>query len=178
MNKLSLKSLIFMALCCDLGIIAKKLISPAADLITDRLHIPGGISTAFSLVFIVVAAFVVRKFGAALLMGLVQSGIAFLLGSVGSLGALAPLGYAIPGLIIDICVLELPKTVLKEEVQITATCAFASIAACVTANVIVFGLHGAVMLLYGLVAFAIGMICGLLAAKLVKLLKKIFKTEK
>ena len=177
MNKLSLKSLIFMALCCDLGIIAKKLVSPVANVITDHLHIPGGIGTGFSLLFLVVAAFIVRRFGAGILMGLVQSGIAFLLGSVGSMGALAPLGYAVPGLVIDLCVLLLGKTGLDQTMRITVTCALASVTSCLIANIIVFGLHGAVLALYMCVACISGIICGLLASLLAKYLKKALRQE-
>ena len=177
MKKLSLKYLIFMALCCDLGIIAKKLVSPVANVITDHLHIPGGIGTSFSLLFIVVAAFIVRRFGAGLLMGLVQSGIAFLLGSVGSMGALAPLGYAVPGLVIDVCVLLLDRTALDQSIQVTVTCALASVTACIIADIIVFGLHGAVLALYACVACISGIVCGLIAALLIRYLKKAFRTE-
>ena len=176
-NSISLKSLIFMALCCDLGIIAKKLVSPAANIITDHLHIPGGIGTSFSLMFLVVAAFVVRKFGAGLLMGLVQSGIAFLLGSVGSMGALAPVGYAVPGLVIDICILIFRKTSLDDDTSIVIACALASVAASIMANIIVFRLPFKVLALYSLVACISGIICGLLAAKLFQLLKKAFNSE-
>lgn len=56
MRQLNLRQLIFMALCCDLGLFAKKLILPAANLVTDALHIPGGIGTSFSLLFLVTAA--------------------------------------------------------------------------------------------------------------------------
>ena len=177
MKKISLKSLIFMALCCDLGIIAKKLVSPVANVITDHLHIPGGIGAGFSLLFLVVAAFVVRRFGAGLVMGLVQSGIAFLLGSAGSMGALAPIGYAVPGLVIDICVLFLDRTSLDTGMQAVITCALASLTACIIANIIVFGLHGAVLALYACVACISGIVCGLLAAFLIRHLKKAFKTE-
>ena len=177
MKKISLRSLIFMALCCDLGIIAKKLVSPVANVITDHLHIPGGIGTSFSLLFLVVAAFIVRRFGAGLLMGLVQSGIAFLLGSVGSMGALAFLGYAVPGLVIDICVLLLGRTKLDPGMQAVVTCALASAASCIIANIIVFGLHGAVLALYACVACISGIICGLIAAVLIRQLKKAFGTE-
>jgi len=177
MKKISLRNLIFMALCCDLGIIAKKLVSPAANIITDRLHIPGGISTGFSLMFLVVAAFVVRKAGTALLMGLVQSGIAFLLGSTGSMGALAPLAYALPGLVIDLCVLLSRRIRLGTDIQAVIACALASVTACMTANIIVFGLHGAVLALYACTACISGIICGLLAALLIRHLKKAFRTE-
>jgi hypothetical protein len=48
--------MIFMAICCDLGLVAKKVISPVADIVTDSLHIPGGIATSFSLMFLIIAA--------------------------------------------------------------------------------------------------------------------------
>ena len=48
MRRSKLRAFIFMALCCDLGLFAKKLISPAANVITEFLHIPGGIATGFS----------------------------------------------------------------------------------------------------------------------------------
>ena len=56
MKQWSLRELIFFALCCDLGLFSKKLIGPAANLLTDALHIPGGIGTGFSLMFLVIAA--------------------------------------------------------------------------------------------------------------------------
>ena len=52
-DKLLTGALIFLALCCDLGLFAKRIIAPAANLLTDSLHIPGGIGTSFSLMFLV-----------------------------------------------------------------------------------------------------------------------------
>jgi hypothetical protein len=178
LKRISLKYLIFMAVCCDLGIIAKKLIAPAANLITDNLHIPGGVGTSFSLLFLVTAAFIVKRFGAGMLMGLVQSGIAFLLGSVGSMGALAPLGYLIPGLVIDLCVLLLGRTGMSEDVQIAVCCALASVASSLTANVIVFGLVGPVLALYCCTACISGIVCGFIAAFLCKRLKPLFSKDR
>ncbi len=127
--------------------------------------------------FIVVAAFVVRRFGAGLLMGLVQSGIAFLLGSVGSMGALAPIGYAVPGLIIDLCVLFSDRHLLEDDIAIVIASALSSISACIIANIIVFDLQLPVLALYACTACISGIICGLLAAKLFRLLKKVFRRE-
>jgi hypothetical protein len=178
LKRISLKNLIFMAVCCDLGIIAKKLIAPAANLVTDNLHIPGGIGTAFSLLFLVTAAFIVKRFGAGMLMGLVQSGIAFLLGSAGSMGALAPLGYLIPGLVIDLCVLLLGRTGMSEDVRIVMCCALASVASSITANVIVFGLVGSVLALYCCTACISGIVCGFIAAFLCKRLRPVFANDR
>ena len=105
-----LASLNFMALCCVLGLFTKKLINPLANVITEALHIPGGISTGFSIMFLVVAAEVVRggrqnndawKY-CGTLMGMVQGFLALCLGRIGSMGLLAPLGYLVPGVAIDL----------------------------------------------------------------------------
>lgn len=73
MKKLDLRTLIFLSLCCDLGLFVKRVVSPFANVITDALHIPGGIGTAFSLMFLVVAAGMFPRFGYATIMAAAQS---------------------------------------------------------------------------------------------------------
>ena len=87
MKRFSLRNLLFLTLCCDLGLFSKRLIAPAANILTDFLRIPGGIGTSFSLMFLVVAAELVPIFGCATLMSIIQSMIALSLGMVGSMGA-------------------------------------------------------------------------------------------
>ena len=65
MKRYSLRTVLFLALCCDLGLFSKRLISPAANLVTDSLHIPGGVGTSFSLMFLVIAAMLVSQPGCA-----------------------------------------------------------------------------------------------------------------
>ena len=102
MKHLSLRNLLFLTLCCDLGLFSKRLIAPAANILTDFLRIPGGIGTSFSLMFLVVAAELVPIFGCATLMSVIQSMIALSLGMVGSMGILSPIGYIVPGIVIDL----------------------------------------------------------------------------
>ena len=174
MNRLRLKRLIFMALCCDMGIFAKKLIVPAANILTDFLHIPGGVGTGFSLMFIVIAAAFVPRFGAATLMGAVQSVIAVCMGTVGSMGALAPIGYILPAFAVD-CVLFFARKLKRERSEaIVIANAVASVAACICANMIVFRLHGVVLLLYVSVAITSGAVCGVLAGSVAEKLDPIF----
>lgn len=165
-----LKRLIFMALCCDLGIVSKKLIAPAANLLTDLLRIPGGISASFSLMFLVLAAAFVPRFGAATLMGAVQSGIAVCMGTVGSMGALAPLSYILPGIVIDSVLLLSRRLKLERSASLVYACIFASFTACLTANSIVFHLRGTAFWLYGCVAALSGAVCGVLAGACAKTL--------
>ena len=175
MKKLKLDQLIFMAICCDLGMFAKKLIAPAANLVTDALHIPGGIGTGFSLMFLVVAAALVGRFGCGALMGAVQSAIALALGMTGSMGALAPIGYILPGLAIDIALRVFRR---QEDGGVMAASVAASVTACLTANAIVFRLWGIALLLYAGVAGTTGAICGMLAANLAMRLRPIIQSER
>lgn len=173
MRQLNLRQLIFMALCCDLGLFAKKLILPAANLVTDALHIPGGIGTSFSLLFLAAAAFLLPGSWCASLMGAVQGLMAVCFGMVGSMGALAPIGYIIPGVMIDLTRRTWTRGWLRMEESIVLAGILASVSAALSANGIVFHLQGPALWLYGAVAATSGGICGLLAGLLVRRLKPI-----
>lgn len=172
-----LRRMIFMALCCDLGIFIKRFISPLTNILTDSLHIPGGIATAFSLMFLVIAVSLMPRFGNGTIMGAVQSGIALAMGMVGSMGALTPIGYIVPGLVIDCVFLLARKTKLPLEVKMVIANALAGMSASLAANLIVFRLWGVVLLLYLSVACTCGAICGFVGAKVTKRLLPIIGKE-
>lgn len=173
MKKSKLTKLIFMAMCCALGLFAKKLINPFANLITDSLHIPGGISAGFSLMFLVIAAELVRLRSCGSMMGAVQGALALITGRVGSMGALMPLGYLIPGVVIDL-MYRLTSSLSREERMAFSNMA-AAITASLTANLIVFHLWGIVLCLYLAISACSGFLFGLLGAQLVKRLQPILK---
>ena len=177
MKTFRLRTLIFLALCCDLGLFSKRLISPAANLITGFLHIPGGIGTSLSLMFLVIAAVMVERFGCAVIMGAVQSVLALAFGMVGSMGALAPIGYIVPGLVIDILLAVTRKSPLSRRDRMVLANAAAAPCAALTANLIVFHLHGVVLLLYLCVSATSGAIFGLAGAGIVRRLTPVFGTE-
>ena len=177
MKRFRLKRLIFMALCCDLGLFTKRFISPGANIITDSLHIPGGISTAFSLMFLVIAVALMPKFGAGIVMGAIQSGIALALGMVGSMGILSPIGYIVPGLVIDCVFLLTRKSGLQLEHKMVIANALAGMSASLAANLIVFRLWGVVLLLYLAVATTCGAICGFVGSKVAKRLLPVIGKE-
>lgn len=166
MKRASLRSLIFLALCCDLGLFTKRLIAPAVNVLTDALHIPGGIGTSFSLMFLVVAAILMPGYGWGTLMGTIQSVLALSLGLVGSMGLLSPIGYVVPGLVIDCVVLLSRRFRWKESITALVANMLAAAAASLTANAIVFHLWGFALALYAAVALSSGAICGLLASTL------------
>ena len=177
MKTYRLRTLICLALCCDLGLFSKRLIAPAANLITGFLHIPGGIGTSLSLMFLVIAAAMAERFGCAAVMGAVQSVLALAFGMTGSMGALSFIGYIIPGLVIDLLLAVTRKSPLSRRDRVVLANAAAAPCAALTANIIVFHLSGAALALYLCVSAASGAIFGLAGAGIVRRLSPIFGTE-
>ena len=167
MKQTKLNMLIFMALCCTLGLFVKKLVNPLANVITEALHIPGGISTGFSIMFLVVAAEVVTMKRSGMLMGSVQGFLALALGRIGSMGILAPLGYIVPGITIDVVYFLQKYLKLSRTERMVLANGLAAVMASVTANVLVFHLHGPVLWLYLCVSLTSGSIYGYLGSLIV-----------
>lgn len=167
MKKTKLSLLIFMALCCTLGLFVKKLVNPLANVITEALHIPGGISTGFSIMFLVVAAEIVMMKRSGLMMGAVQGFLALALGRIGSMGILAPLGYIVPGITIDLVYSMQKYLKLSRIERMILANGLAAMMASVTANVLVFHLSGPVLWLYLCVSLTSGSIYGYLGSLVV-----------
>jgi len=165
----------FLSLSCVLGLFGKRLIAPAGNLITDLLHIPGGVNTAFSLMFITIGCSLVPFFGCGTLMGLVQGLLALALGRVGSMGILSPIGYTVPGLIIDLVMLLGRKVFKKSGLIPILANMLGSVSAALTADIIVFRLPLAPLFLYLMVGALFGAVFGLLASMLIKRLKPVIK---
>ena len=193
MRQSRLSKLNFMALCCVLGLFTKKLINPFANVITESLHIPGGISTGFSIMFLVIATEIVwdnsfrrqnqsdsRKQipsrlvkHCGILMGIVQGFLALCLGRVGSMGLLAPIGYIIPGMVIDLIYYLGNRLGFNRTERMVFANALAAVMASVVANIIVFSLRGPVLWLYLCVSATSGTIYGFLGVAVSGRLSKI-----
>ena len=172
-TRYGLRNLIFLTLCCDLGLFGKRLIAPVANIITDSLHIPGGIGTSFSLMFLVIAAFLIRGRGCATIMGVVQSALALSMGMVGSMGALSPIGYIMPGIAIDGMVYLSRKFHWNVGVSMVVANMVAAATASLVANLIVFNLRGTVLGLYVCVGLLSGALFGYLGSILEERLKPV-----
>ena len=175
MKRFSLRELIFLTLCCDLGLFTKRIAAPIVNLITDALHVPGGIGTGISLMFLVVAAALFGRFGCATIMGALQSVIALSLGMVGSMGALAPVGYIVPGAVIDLLLLLGRRMHWSEEAGFVLCNTLSSLSGALTADLIVFHLRGTVLLLYLSAALTSGAVCGVLGFSLAQRVRPIFR---
>lgn len=177
MKNYPLRTVVFLALCCDLGLFSKRLIGPMANILTDALHIPGGIGTSFSLMFLVIAVMLVPHFGCGTIMGTVQSALALGFGMVGSMGALSPIGYILPGIAIDLLARLTRNARLSSRDRMALMNAAAAICASLTANWIVFRLRGVVLLLYVCVSATTGTLCGMLGASIVRRLKPVLGVQ-
>lgn len=167
------RMLIFMALCCTLGLFTKKIINPFANIITDALHIPGGISTGFSIMFLVVAAELGYFPGSGMLMGIVQGLLALVMGRVGSMGIFMPIAYFMPGAAIDIIFYSQKYVKFSRRERMVLANAFAAVMASVVANTLVFRLWGPVLGLYlGISCFS-GVVYGFLGSEIAKRLYKV-----
>lgn len=157
--------LMFVFFCCFVGLFSKRLINPLANLITDNLHIPGGISTSFSLMFMVIAVGVTRKKWCAVPMAIAQCTAAFMIGMIGSMGAFLPVAYIVPALVIDIIMLLPGKEMHSYVLKLFAANILSSVSAAMTANFLVFHLPKMILLVYVCVAATSGAVCGYIAAE-------------
>ena len=156
--------LIIMIVCCFAGVFCKKLINPFANVVTDSLHIPGGISTAVSLMFMVIASALTDRKWSAMAMGIMQAAFALAMGSVGSMGVFLPVSYIVPGIVIDLVMLLSKKTGISSGLPAFTSNILSSVSAAVFADIIVFHLPVPVLALYLCVAALSGAICGAVAA--------------
>ena len=161
----------FMALSCIIGLFCKKLMNPFANVITDALHIPGGVSTGFAIMFIVIATELVQERKSATIMSSVQGLLALMLGRVGSMGILMPIGYIFPGIVIDI-VFYFTRNATMQERLVFAN-ALGAMFASLTANILVFQLSGPVLILYLSISALSGTCYGFLATMLTRRLIQI-----
>jgi len=168
-------SLNVMALCCVLGLLSKKLINPFANIITDSLHIPGGLSAGFSILFLVIAAELVQLPHCGLMMGAVQGLLALVTGRVGSMGLLSPIGYLLPGLVIDLVYRISSPFSLSRTDRTVLSNSGAAAAASMAANLIVFRLPGPALCLYLGVSATAGAFYGLLASSITARIDAVWK---
>ena len=108
-----------------------------------------------------------------ILMGFVQGFLALCLGRVGSMGLLAPIGYIVPGMAIDLIYYIGNRFGFNRTERMVFANALAAVMASVIANIIVFSLRGPVLWLYLSVSATSGTMYGFLGVAVVGRLSKI-----
>ena len=170
-NNSLLSELLIMVVFCAAGVFCKKLINPLANAITDSLHVPGGISTAVSLMFLVIAAGITKRRWSASAMGLMQASVALAMGSMGSMGFLLPVSYIVPGVVIDIVMLAGEKIHFSMRVRAFIANILSSVSAALFADIVVFHLPAKPLMVYLCLATLTGSVCGYLAGSVISLIE-------
>ena len=127
LRRFSVKDLILIAAMAALGIAVKAVVQPLIRLVSAPLMIPGGaLSGGLYMMWLVMAAGLTGKRGAASLAGLIQALLVMLTSVGGSHGLLSLVSYTLPGLAIDAWLL------LSRHRACCLPCAFVS---CLLANI-------------------------------------------
>lgn len=172
-----IRDLLLMAVCCVLGVLVKHMVNPAANAITDAMHIPGGISTAFSLMFMVFAQGVTQRKWGASMMGAMQGITALSIGMVGSMGILMPLAYLVPGIVIDLVMLFPGQTDLGSGIKVFLAGVLGSVSAALFADLVVFRLPSIILVVYLGVAAISGALCGMILIPAVRKGSRIYNNN-
>lgn len=164
------RQLVFLSLCVCGGMIAKRVVTPVLNPLTDLIRLPGGgAAAAFSLLFIVLGCTVTDWPFAATLSALTQGALAFCLGMTGYQGAFTLLTYTVPGVATDIVRWFTPR---GSEIYFFLSCCLGNLLCAVISNLLVFHLRSLTLLLWLLVAACFGGLAGMLGHLIYRRLKK------
>ncbi len=173
LNKFRLYDLVVIALMASLGIATKPIVVPLTHMITGPLFIPGGaVAGGLYMFWIVLAAGIVNKRGAATLTALVQALIVVVTGSFGSHGIISIITYALPGIMIDIIFILLRRKV-NTSVDFFVAGVIANLSGTYLANWVFFRLPFAPLLMSLASAILSGGLGGLIAYQIYKGVKRI-----
>lgn len=173
LKRITARELAVMAICLTLGLLAKRIVSPLTNSLTDFFRIPGGsAAVGISLAFLVVGRRMTNVPCAATMMGFVQSFLALALGMSGYQGILAVLSYTLPGIVIDLTAYFIKQ---HSMLYCFTACILGAVASALMSNIIAFHLKGLSLLLWLLLAALSGAlggyIAGLVSARLSKIIK-------
>ena len=167
---ISIRQLILLSLCTGMGFVGKQIFSPAVNMLTDLIRLPGGgASTAFSVVCIVIGSAVVDWPCAATFACAAQGVLALCLGVTGYQGAFLLLTYAVPGIVIDLVRRILPE---RNDTFFCTACCLANTAGAAVSNALVFHLRSTALVLWILVAASCGAVAGILSSLVYRRLEK------
>ena len=165
------QELLYISVLSAIGLAIKPIVTPLVHLVSTPLLLPGGsLAGGFYMMWLVLAALLVRKFGSAFLTGFLQGIVVLSLGYFGNHGAISLVSYSLPGLAVDISAIVLTRKHIKQ------FCLFSAMLANLTGTVIVTFFVMRLPLLPFLIALITsavsGIIGGLLSFKVFIGLKK------
>lgn len=103
LKELNTLDAVFITLMAACGLAVKPIVGPFFKLIGSALLIPSGsMAGAVYMIWPMLALFVVKRFGTAAMVGLIQGIVVMVTGIYGSHGVLTLMTYTLPGVVIDI----------------------------------------------------------------------------
>ena len=171
LEKYSSQDLLYIAILSALGFAIKPIVNPLVHIISAPLMIPGGsLAGGFYMMWLALAVVMVKKPGAAFLVGLVQAIVMISLGYFGNHGAVSLISYTLPGVAAEIAAVMFRK---KDSIAAqTSICAAANITGALIVTILIMRL-ALIPLLISIVAAAIsGITGGIISFYLIKKLKK------
>ncbi len=171
LTKFSSRDLLYIAVMSALGLAIKPVVTPLVHLISAPLLIPGGsLAGGLYLLWMVLLICLVRKSGAALLMGIAQALVMVGLGYFGSHGAVSLISYTFPALVLELVWLIFHDP--DSPVTHALLCASANITGALIVTQLVMRLPLLPTILSLIAAAISGIIGGILSYKLYSELKK------
>ena len=169
--KFSSRDLLYIAVMSALGLAIKPVVTPLVHLVSAPLMIPGGsLAGGLYLLWMVLLICLVRKSGAALLMGIAQALVMVGLGYFGSHGAVSLISYTLPAIILELVWLLFHNP--DSPVTHVLLCASANITGALVVTLLVMRLPFLPTMLSLTAAAISGIIGGILSHKIYLELKK------
>jgi len=171
LEKYSSQDLLYIAILSALGFAIKPIVTPIVHLVSAPLMIPGGsLAGGFYMMWIAVAVAVVKKPGAAILVGVVQAIAMISLGYFGNHGAVSLISYTLPGVSAEIVASFFKK---KDSIYAqTFICTSANITGALIVTFLIMRLSFVPTLISVIAASISGIIGGIISHILIKKLKK------
>jgi hypothetical protein len=173
LSSFSVFDIIVIAMCAGLGIAVKSVVTPLVHIVTGPLFIPGGaVAGGIYFLFIVLAASLVGRLGAATLTCIVQAIVVIIFGIFGNQGIMSLVTYSLPGLVVDAFYL-----IVRKQGFNAFTCFFMGLLANMTgtfmSNLVFFRLPFVPLMLTLLAGALSGGLGGLIAWSVTKQLRKL-----
>ena len=172
LRRFSVKEMVIISAMAALGLAIKAVVTPLIQLASAPLFIPGGaLGGGLYMMWLVIAAGITGRRGAATLTALVQALLVILTGIGGSHGILSLVSYTMPGLAIDLWLLISRHRVCCLPCAFVS-CILANLCGTIAVNLIFFRLPTIPLLLSLTAAAFSGGAGGVLSWRLLEALRK------
>ena len=173
LSNFSVFNLTIIAVISALGVATKPIVVLLVHVVTGPLFIPGGaIAGGFYMLWIVIGAGMVKKFGTGTLIGIVQSILVIATGTMGNHGIMSIVSYTMPGLVVDL-VFFFSKNKNYNVLHYVFGCLAANVTGTLISNIMFFRLPYITVIFILSSAALSGIIGGLIASSIIKGLDKL-----